>query len=57
MSGRTYGPVRISFLLCCFWIYLAYGAYSEGNTSKALVFLGVGAALTAWRWSRMRSVG
>ncbi len=45
---------RIVFplLLLCFWLFLAYRAFSHHDTTLALVYLGVGAALTTWRLKR-----
>jgi hypothetical protein len=42
-------PKPLVLLLAAFWIYLAYGAFSRGDTPKALIFLGVGSAITVWR--------
>jgi hypothetical protein len=36
-------------ILFCFWAYLAYRAFSHGDTGIAVVYLGVGVALTAYR--------
>jgi hypothetical protein len=42
---------RIIFplLLLCFWLFLAYRAFSHGDSTLAWVYLGVGAVITTWR--------
>ena len=42
-------------LLACFWIYLAYTAFSQGNAARAGIYLLIGVALTAWRLIRLRA--
>jgi hypothetical protein len=37
------------FALLCFWLYLAYTAFSAGNPTQAVIYLVIGGALTAWR--------
>lgn len=41
-------------LLLCFWIYLAYGAFRAGNLMMTGIYLLIGVALTAYRFSRTR---
>lgn len=41
-------------LLLGFWIYLAYGAYRAGDLTRAGIYLLIGVALTAYRFSRRR---
>ncbi len=42
---------RIIFILVLlgFWLFMAYRAFSRGDSVLALVFLVTGVALTAWR--------
>ena len=42
----------LPLLLACFWIYMAWSAFSHGDTVRALVYVGIGAALTVWRLRR-----
>ena len=51
INGRVIFPL----LLLCFWLFLAYRAFSNGDTTLALVYLGVGGAITAWRLSRVNA--
>ena len=48
---------RIVFpiLLLGFWLFIAYRAFSHGDVTLALVYLGVGAALTIWRLKSARA--
>ncbi len=39
-------------LLACVWVYLAYGAFSRGETMLGLFFIVIGVALTGYRLSR-----
>jgi hypothetical protein len=39
-------------LLACLWLYFAYSSYQRGNTSLAILFLVIGAALTFYRLRR-----
>jgi hypothetical protein len=39
-------------LLLVFWIFLAYQALQRGDTTKAIIFVLVGLALTGWRLRR-----
>lgn len=48
LNGRMVFPL----LLLCFWLFMAYRAFSTGDTTLALVYLGVGGVLTAWRLVR-----
>lgn len=41
-------------LLLVFWIYLAYTAFSAGDPTRAIVYLVIGGALTAWRLGTFR---
>lgn len=45
LNGRTV----VALLLLCFWLFLAYRAFSNGNAGLACVFLAIGGALTVWR--------
>ena len=47
-NGRMIFPL----LLLCFWVFMAYRAFSDGDGTLALVYLGIGAAITAWRLKR-----
>jgi len=49
------GRMILPLLLLCFWLFLAYRAFSHGNSILAFVYLGVGAALTTWRLNRARA--
>jgi uncharacterized membrane protein (DUF485 family) len=48
LNGRIIFPL----LLACFWVFLAYRAFSNGDTTLAFVFLAVGAVITTWRLRR-----
>jgi len=50
-NGRMVFPL----LLLCFWVFMAYRAFSTGDRPLALVYLGVGTVITAWRLSRARA--
>jgi hypothetical protein len=39
-------------LLACVWAYLAYGAFTRGQTMLGLLFIAIGVALTGYRLSR-----
>ena len=39
----------VILVLAVFWLFLAYRAFSRGDTAMAGVFLLVGVALTAYR--------
>jgi len=47
--------IILPLLLLCFWVYLAYRAFSTGNPTLAWVYLAIGAVLTIWRLSRARA--
>jgi hypothetical protein len=49
------GRIVFPLLLLCFWVYMAYRAFSNGDRTLALVYLGVGAVITVWRLSRARA--
>ena len=49
------GRMIFALLLMCFWIYMAWSAFSNGDGVRALVYVGIGAALTTWRISRARA--
>jgi len=49
------GRMIIPLLLLCFWLYLAYSAFSNGDAGRALVYLAIGAVLTTWRLMRARA--
>ena len=49
------GRLVFILLLAAFWCYLAWTAWANGSTQRALIYLGLGAALTIYRVSRMRS--
>ena len=51
MHGRMIFPL----LLLCFWLFLAYRAFSRGDWTLACVYLGVGIVITAWRLNRARA--
>ena len=42
-------------LLLCFWLYLAYTAFTAGDPTRAVVYLVIGGALTAWRLGAFRA--
>ena len=48
MNGRTV----VYVLLLCRWLYWAAMPYSSGDTQRALILLGIGVALTAFRFRR-----
>lgn len=50
-------PKVLVLLLAAFWIYLAYGAISRGNIPQAVIYVVIGAALTAWRLGVFRGTG
>jgi len=50
-NGRMIFPL----LLMCFWIYMAWRAFSNGQPTLAWVYLGVGIVITTWRLSRARA--
>jgi hypothetical protein len=41
-------------ILALFWLFLAFRAFSRGDTSMAVAFIVVGTALTAYRVKRLR---
>lgn len=41
-------------LLMCFWLYMAYTAFTAGDPTRAVVYVVIGAALTAWRLGAFR---
>jgi len=45
LNGRVVFPL----LLMCFWVFMAYRAFVHGDWTLAMVFLGTGMVLTAWR--------
>jgi hypothetical protein len=47
--------IILPLLLLCFWVYLAYRAFSSGNATLAWVYLAIGAVLTIWRLNRARA--
>ena len=48
MNGRTV----FYLLLLCLWIYWAAMAFRSGDTQRALILLGIGVALTVFRFRR-----
>ncbi|MGH7740607.1 MAG: hypothetical protein ACRENS_01145 [Candidatus Eiseniibacteriota bacterium] len=46
------GRMVFALLLACFWIYMAWSAFSNGSAVRALVYVAIGAALTTWRLRR-----
>ena len=50
-NGRMVFPL----LLFCFWVFMAYRAYSGGDRILAMFYLGVGVVLTAWRLRAARA--
>jgi hypothetical protein len=46
--------IPLALLLAAFWLYLAYTAYTAGDATRAVVYLVIGAALTAWRLGAFR---
>ena len=51
LNGRMIFPL----LLMGFWVYMAWSAFSNHDTVRAWVYLGVGIVLTTWRLSRARA--
>jgi hypothetical protein len=49
------GRMVFALILACFWIYMAWSAFSNGDSVRALVYVGIGAALTTWRLHRARA--
>ena len=45
MNTRVLFPL----LLMMFWLFMAWRAFSHGDWTLAMVFLGTGIVLTAWR--------
>jgi len=43
------GRMILPLLLLCFWLYMAWSAFSSGNMTFALIYLAVGIVITAWR--------
>jgi hypothetical protein len=43
------GRMILPLLLLCFWLYMAWNAFSGGNGTLALIYLAVGIVITAWR--------
>lgn len=48
MNGRTV----FYLLLLCLWLYWAAMAFRSGDTQRALILLGIGVALTIFRFRR-----
>jgi hypothetical protein len=44
-------PIALTFALFVFWIFLAYRAFARGNLMMAGIYLLIGIALTAYRYS------
>ena len=44
--------VIFPLLLLLFWLFMAWRAFARHDTTLALVYLGVGAVITAWRLKR-----
>ena len=42
-------PMPIVLVLLVFWIYLAYQALLRGDTTRAMIYIAVGLALTIYR--------
>jgi hypothetical protein len=42
-------PMPVVLLLLVFWIYLAYQALLRGDTTRAILYIAVGLALTVYR--------
>ena len=42
-------------LLFCLWLYWSFTQFQSGNTTGALIYLGVGVALFAWRMKRLKA--
>ena len=51
MNARMVFPL----LLMGFWLFMAYRAFSHGDWTLAMVFLGTGIVLTAWRLNAART--
>ena len=47
-------PPVLIFALLAFWCFLAYRALQRGDVVSAVVYVAIGLALTAWRFSRAR---
>jgi hypothetical protein len=47
-------PSPVILILLVFWCYFAYQALLRGDTTRAVLYLLVGLALTWWRWSTAR---
>jgi hypothetical protein len=45
MNTRVLFPL----MLMVFWLFMAWRAFSHGDWTLAMVFLGTGIVLTAWR--------
>jgi hypothetical protein len=42
-------PMPLVLLLLVFWIYLAYQALLRGDTTRAMIYIAIGLALTVYR--------
>jgi len=42
----------LAIVLACFWIYMTWSAFSNGDMIRALVFGAAGTVLTIWRVRR-----
>ena len=43
------GRMLFALLLLGLWLYWAWNAFSSGNVVLAMIFLGAGVLITAWR--------
>ena len=49
-------PMPVVLLLLVFWIYLAYQALLRGDTTRAMIYIAVGVALTVYRLKKRPAV-
>ena len=45
----------VYILLLCLWLYWSFTQFQSGNTTGALIYLGIGVALFAWRLKRLKA--
>jgi hypothetical protein len=49
-------PIALTLALFIFWIFLAYRAFERGDMAMAGVYLLIGIALTAYRYSAAQKI-
>jgi hypothetical protein len=51
---QFHARIMFPLLLMGFWLFMAYRAFSRGDWTLAMVFLGTGMVITAWRLNSAR---